>query len=60
MPFSKSEIRAISERRLIAQIDYDFTPALKKVYTEVEKRFLKGNGNVPTFFWAFTNPIWID
>ena len=62
--FPEKEHNAVFEIRnkgyIRAQIDYDFTPALKKVYTEVEKRFLKGSGDVPTFFWAFTNPIWID
>jgi predicted metal-dependent phosphoesterase TrpH len=42
-----------------AQIDYKFSPAIKKLYTLVEKKFLKGDGQVPDFFWAFTNPIWI-
>lgn len=43
-----------------AEIDYKFSPAVKKLYTAVEKKFLKGSDNVPDFFWAFTNPIWIE
>ncbi len=44
-----------------AEIEYKFTPALKKVYTFAEKQFLNACGdNVPPFIWAFTNPIWID
>lgn len=43
-----------------AEIDYKFTTGLKKVYKIAEKRFLHGSGEVPEFYWAFTNPIWID
>lgn len=43
-----------------AEISYDFTPSLKKIYRFAEKKFLHCTGDVPTFFWAFTNPIWID
>lgn len=44
-----------------AEIEYKFTPALKKIYTFAEKQFLSSNNDtVPPFIWAFTNPIWID
>lgn len=43
-----------------AQIDYVYPAPVKKLYTFVEKKILHGSGVVPPFFWAFTNPIWID
>ncbi|MDD6728655.1 MAG: CehA/McbA family metallohydrolase [Eubacteriales bacterium] len=43
-----------------AEITYKFTPLIKKVYTAVESKFLHGDGNVPDFIWAFTNPIWVE
>lgn len=44
-----------------AEITYKFSPALEKLYTVVESKFLKGaGGEVPEFIWAFTNPIWIE
>lgn len=42
------------------EVTYKFSPLIKKVYTAVERRFLKGDGNVPEFIWAFTNPIWVE
>jgi predicted metal-dependent phosphoesterase TrpH len=42
------------------EITFKFTPLLKKVYTLAESKFLKGDGNVPDFIWAFTNPIWVE
>lgn len=51
----------IKEKGFIrVEITYAFTPLLKKVYTTVERKFLKGDGNVPDFIWAFTNPIWVE
>lgn len=43
-----------------AEIDFEFAKPLKKVYQFAEKKFLNSTGDVPEFFWAFTNPIWID
>lgn len=44
-----------------AQIDYTLPPTMKKLYSKVEKMILNGSGtDIPDFFWAFTNPIWID
>lgn len=43
-----------------AELTYKFTPVIKKVYTAVESKFLHGDGNVPDFIWAFTNPIWVE
>lgn len=43
-----------------AEISYEFTPSLKKIYQYAENQFLHCTGEVPTFLWAFTNPIWID
>ncbi|MGN0522555.1 MAG: CehA/McbA family metallohydrolase [Eubacterium sp.] len=42
------------------EITYRFSPVMKKIYTAVESRFLNGDGQVPDFIWAFTNPIWIE
>lgn len=42
------------------EIDYKFSPLFKTVYTVIEGKFLKGDGNVPEFIWAFTNPIWVE
>lgn len=42
-----------------AEVTFKFTPVLKKIYTLAESKFLKGDGNVPDFIWAFTNPIYI-
>lgn len=50
-----------------AEITYRFDPLLEKVYAFAEKKFLSNRGvqsgdslTLPDFFWAFTNPIWID
>lgn len=43
-----------------AEITYKFSPVIKKIYTAVESRFLHGDGSVPDFIWAFTNPIWVE
>lgn len=52
----------VRERGFIrAEIDYNMTPGFKKVFSFAEQTFLKSDcGEVPEFFWAFTNPIWID
>lgn len=43
-----------------AEITYKFSPVMKKIYKFAESKFLKGDGVVPDFIWAFTNPIWIE
>lgn len=43
-----------------AEITYRFSPAVKKLYKIIESKFLNGDGSVPDFIWAFTNPIWIE
>lgn len=44
-----------------AEIDYALPNPLKKVFSFAETKFLgAAPGPVPTFYWAFTNPIWID
>lgn len=43
-----------------AEITYKFGPVLKEVYRLVESKILNGDGSVPDFIWAFTNPIWIE
>lgn len=43
-----------------AEIAYEFSPRLKKIYKLAEQKFLSGTGDVPEFIWAFTNPIWVD
>lgn len=35
-------------------------PAAKQIYSAIESKYLHGNGYVPDFIWAFTNPIWIE
>lgn len=42
------------------EVTYKFSPVLKKVYSAIEKKFVKSDGEVPDFIWAFTNPIWIE
>ena len=43
-----------------AEVTYTLKSVIKRVYTAVESRFLKGDGAVPDFIWAFTNPIFIE
>ncbi len=58
----------IKEKGFIrAEITYKFNPLLEKAYAFAEKKFLSSRGvksgdslTLPEFFWAFTNPVWID
>lgn len=44
-----------------AEIDYVFRPAMRSLYHTVEEKYLHAQVDaLPPFFWAFTNPIWID
>lgn len=43
-----------------AEIEYNLTKTLKKLYVIGEKKFLNTDGWVPSFIWTFTNPIWIE
>ncbi|MGN1122821.1 MAG: hypothetical protein ACI4RR_00640, partial [Eubacterium sp.] len=50
-----------------AEITYTLNPVLEKIYAFGEKKFLAGRGvkkdnslTLPEFFWAFTNPIWVE
>lgn len=43
-----------------AEIDYTFRPVMRALYHTVEEKYLHANvADLPPFFWAFTNPIWI-
>ncbi|MCC8072663.1 MAG: CehA/McbA family metallohydrolase [Clostridiales bacterium] len=51
----------IKEKGFIrAEITFKFSPMMKKLYPVIEKKFVNGDGSVPDFIWAFTNPIWIE
>lgn len=50
-----------------AEITYRFNPLIEKVYAFAEKKFLSSRGvksgdnlTLPAFFYAFTNPIWVE
>lgn len=50
-----------------AVITYHIPPVIDKVYAFVERKFLSSKGVkssgplvLPEFFWAFTNPIWVE
>lgn len=50
-----------------AEITYRFNPIFEKIYAFVERKFLSNRGvkndaplGLPDFFWAFTNPIWVE
>lgn len=49
-----------------AEIQYDLGPILEKLMLFGEKKFMSNRGKtspnkkMPTLFWAFTNPIYID
>lgn len=50
-----------------AEITYTLNPVVEKVYAFAEKTFLNSRGvktenssHLPEFFWAFTNPIWVE
>lgn len=52
---------AVREKGYIrAEINYEFSPLLKKIYKQAESKFLNCSGDVPELFWAFTNPIYIS
>ena len=43
-----------------AEIDYTFRPVMRALYHTVEEKYLHADvADLPPFFWAFTNPIWI-
>lgn len=50
-----------------AEITSHLNPIVEKIYTFAEKTFMGSrgvenfdNGAFPDFFWAFTNPIWVE
>lgn len=50
-----------------AEITYTLNPVMEKIFAYGEKKFLSSRGakrdnslTLPEFFWAFTNPIWVE
>jgi len=58
----------IQEKGFIrAELTYTFNPLIEKIYAFAEYKFLNKQGvkggmkkHLPEFFWAFTNPIWVE
>ena len=59
------EFQVLEKGYVRAQIDFDLTKQMRSVVGYAEKKYLTSkhvqvSSTAETFFWAFTNPIWID
>lgn len=62
-----AEVEILEKGFVRAEITYRFNPAFEKLYAFVENKYLTKQGvadmsglSLPDFFWAFTNPIWVE